>query len=68
MEEIRSIKIDFDDDILEINGKPYKKETIVTLPGADGWNIQKMFNATETTTWDECDCITVIFKFINNKP
>ena len=42
--EIRSIKIDFDEDILEINGKKAEKPVIVTLPGPDGWPIQKMFN------------------------
>lgn len=42
--EIRSIKIDFDKDILEVNGKKVKKSVIVTLPGPDGWPIQKMFN------------------------
>lgn len=42
--EIRSIKVDFDKDILEINGKKVEKSVIVTLPGHDGWPIQKMFN------------------------
>ena len=42
--EIRSIKIDFDKDILEINGKKVEKPVIVTLPGPYGWPIQKMFN------------------------
>lgn len=42
--EIRSIRIDFDKDILEINGKKVEKSVIVTLPGPDGWPIQKIFN------------------------
>lgn len=42
--EIRSIRIDFDKDTLEINGKKADKPVIVTLPGPDGWPIQKMFN------------------------
>ena len=42
--EIRSIKIDFDKDILEVNGKKVEKPVTVTLPGPDGWPIQKMFN------------------------
>lgn len=42
--EIRSIKIDFDKDILEINGKKVEKPVIVDLPGFDEWPIQKMFN------------------------
>lgn len=42
--EIRSIKIDFDKDILEVNGKKVEKPVTVTLPGPDGWPIQKLFN------------------------
>lgn len=42
--EIRSIRIDFDKDTLEINGKEVEKPIIVTLPGPDGWPIQRMFN------------------------
>lgn len=42
--EIRSIRIDFDKDILEINGKKVEKPVIVTLPGPYGWPIQKLFN------------------------
>lgn len=42
--EIRSIKVDFDKDILEINGKKVEKSVIVTLPGPDEWPIQKLFN------------------------
>lgn len=42
--EIRSIRIDFDKDLLEINGKKVEKPVIVTLPGPYGWPIQKLFN------------------------
>ena len=42
--EIRSIGIDFDKDALKINGKKVDKPVIVTLPGPDGWPIQKLFN------------------------
>lgn len=42
--EIRSIKIDFDKDILEVNGKKVEKPVTVTFPGPDGWPIQKLFN------------------------
>lgn len=42
--EIRSIKVDFDKDILEINGKKVEKPVIITLPGPDEWPIQKLFN------------------------
>ncbi len=61
--EIRSIKIDFDKDILEINGKKVEKPVIVTLPGPDGWPIQKMFNPV-IKPYEEYGCITVT---INNK-
>lgn len=43
--EIRSIGIDFDKDTLESNGKKVEKPVIVTLPGLDGWPIQKLFNS-----------------------
>lgn len=61
--EIRSIKIDFDKDILEINGKKAEKPVIVTLPGPDGWSIQKIFNP-EIKPYEEYGRITVT---INNK-
>lgn len=61
--EIRSIKIDFDKDILEINEKKVEKPVIVTLPGPDGWPIQKMFNPV-IKPYEEHGCITVT---INNK-
>lgn len=61
--EIRSIKIDFDKDILEINGKKAEKPVIVTLPGPDGWPTQKMFNP-EIKPYEEYGRITVT---INNK-
>ena len=42
--EICSIRIDFDKDILEVNGKKVEKPVTVALPEPDGWPIQKMFN------------------------
>ena len=40
--EIRSIQIDFDRDILKINGNECKTSpVIVSLPGLDGWQLQK---------------------------
>lgn len=42
---IRSIEIDFDRNILKINGQEVKDETIlVTLPGAGGYKYKKLFN------------------------
>lgn len=61
--EIRSIKIDFDKDILEVNGKKVEKPVTVTLPGTDGWHIQKMFNP-EVKPYEEYGRITVA---TNNK-
>lgn len=40
---IRSIYIDFDKNILEINGFPIKKKTVAYLPRDDGWEISKLF-------------------------
>ena len=61
--EIRSIRIDFDKDTLEINGKKVEKSVIVTLPGPDRWPIQKMFNP-EIKPYEEYGRMTVT---INNK-
>lgn len=40
--EIRSIRIDFDKDILEINGKKVEKPVIVKT---DSWSAWKYFSA-----------------------
>ena len=61
MQEIRSIKIDFDNNVLEINGKPYKKKTIVSLPTSDGWKIRKLFNGDENSIEENSDCLDVSF-------
>lgn len=54
---IRSIYIDFDENILEINGFPIKKKTVVYLSRNDGWEISKLFNPDNST--EECDRIRV---------
>ena len=59
--EIRSLHIDFDNDILEINGKRFEKATIVNLPGGNGWDIQKLFNTQKFKAWKECDRLKVQF-------
>lgn len=47
--EIRSLKIDLDKDVLEINGKQIKDQSvIVVLPGPEGWPLSKLFNARST--------------------
>ncbi len=63
MEPIRSLIVDIDKGILNINGQDVKEPVIVTLPGPDGWPIQKMFNP-EIKPYEEYGCITVT---INNK-
>ena len=59
--EIRSIRINFDNDVLEINGEPYKKKTIVSLPASDGWNFRKVFNGNENNAEEKSDCLIVSF-------
>ena len=59
--EIRSLYIDFDNSILEINGKPYKKKTIVNLPGPDSWEIRKLFNGDENNADEKNDCLNVTY-------
>lgn len=55
--EIRSIKIDFDNDILEINRKKCERPTIVALPSDRiGWDIYKMFTPDNIPVpREECD-------------
>lgn len=44
--EIRKLEIDFDREILKINGKEVKDvPVIVTLPGSENYNFQKLFNS-----------------------
>ncbi len=59
--EIRSIAIDFDNNVLEINGEQYKKKTIVNLPASDGWKLRKLFNADESNVVEKSDCLTVTY-------
>lgn len=60
--EIRSIKIDFDNGILEINGKKYNRSAIVALPSEDGWHIRKMFTVDgKAVPKEECDHIELSF-------
>jgi len=43
--KIKSLYIDIDKDILEINGIPYNRKTIVELPSdLEGWHCKKIFN------------------------
>ena len=45
MEEvIRSLEIDFDRDVLNVNGKEVTEQTLVYLPGPNGWELSRLFN------------------------
>lgn len=70
--EIRSLEIDFDNNILKINGEQIKTvPVIVTLPGEyRKYPISKLFNAELSTgNREECDRIEIDYKStVNNKP
>lgn len=54
--EIRSVEIDFDNNILKINGEEViDRPVIATLPGTDGWNLKKLFNP-RLSTGDPEEC------------
>lgn len=45
MEEvIRSLEIDFDRDVLKVNDKEVTEQTLVYLPGPNGWELSRLFN------------------------
>ena len=50
--------------ILKINGQDVDTPTIVTLPGPEGWPLQRLF-ASSTDAPVECNRIDVV---LNNKP
>ena len=62
--EIRSLEVDIDKGILKINGQDADTPTIVTLPGPEGWPLQRLF-ALSTDALVECNRIDVV---LNNKP
>lgn len=68
--EIRKLEIDFDRDILKINGEPVTGKPVkVNLPGPFGWPFRKLFNAELATgNPEECDRLEVIYKKPSNKP
>lgn len=66
--EIRSLEIDFNQNILKINGKEINNEpVIVSLPGPDGWPISKAFN-TELVSAGQEEYTKIIVDYVNNKP
>jgi len=63
--EIRSLEVDFDKEILKLNGKELKGfPVIVTLPGPDeNFPYQKIFNSEFATgRKEECDRLMVTYK------
>ena len=60
--EIRELEVDFDNDVLKINGENYmKRPIVVTLPGPDGWPLKKLFNHEKVNGIpEECDELIVI--------
>ena len=62
--EIRLLEVDLDKGILKINGQDADTPTIVTLPGPEGWPLQRLF-ASSTDALIECNRIDVV---LNNKP
>ena len=62
--EIKSLEVDIDKGILKINGQDADTPTIVTLPGPEGWPLQRLF-ASSTDALVECNRIDVV---LNNKP
>ncbi len=70
MEEIRAIEIDFDKNILKINGADILNlPIIVTLPGSDGWPLKKLFNPELASgKQEECGKIEVAVTVAKSKP
>ena len=69
--EIRSLEVDFDRNILKINGESVIKRPVnVTLPGPEGWPLGKLFNAVLATgNPEECDKLKVAYeRAISSKP
>ena len=54
--EIRSLEVDIDKEILRINGKEVKEKVLVTLPGPEGWPLQRIYNPEQV---GECKKIDV---------
>ena len=48
-------------EVLEINGKSYKKKTTVLLPASDGWKFSKLFNGNENNSGEKSDRLEVSF-------
>ena len=58
MEPIRSLVIDIDKGILKVNEQNVKERVILTVPGPEGWRLQRMFNP-KSDVLEECTRINV---------
>lgn len=64
--EIRSLEIDFDNEILKINGeKVMDRPVIAVLPALDNYSIKKIFNP-EIRTRDAKECDRLEIRYIEN--
>lgn len=60
--EIRALEIDFDRQVLKINGEPVTKPVLVTLPGEEGWPLRLLFNhECQYVFKGKCDELEVIY-------
>lgn len=60
--EIRQLEVDFDKQLLKINGKIFfEKAIIVILPGPEGWPLSMLLNS-EKLTPEESLKLTVTFE------
>lgn len=61
---MRAIEIDFKKNILKIDGKTItSRPIIVTLPGEEGWPVQKLFNPHLANEKPEaCDELTISYQ------
>lgn len=61
--EIRKLEVDYDKQVLKINGQGFAEApVIVTLPGPDGWPMEMLINPEQATgNPKECNRLTVSF-------
>lgn len=67
---VRKLEIDIDKGILNINENDYTETPVmITLPGPDGWPLQKLYNhELASGKQEECDRLVVSYSKASNKP
>lgn len=67
--KIRSLTIDFDREVLEINGETIgDSPVIVSIPGFDGWVEEKLFNPhLASGIREDCDRLSVTYEKSKNR-